>query len=107
MVYVDRMRPSIPNRHWPYKQSCHLIADTEEELHAFAKRIGLHRSWYQHKAFHLSHYDLTKYMKCKALKYGAHPITQHEFVVKIRESREKEIARRRNGTVQKESTGKT
>lgn len=26
---------------------CHLVADSEDELHAFAKRIGMARSWFQ------------------------------------------------------------
>jgi hypothetical protein len=45
-VYVDDMRMSARvgriNGVW-----CHLTADTEEELHEFATKLGLRRSWFQ------------------------------------------------------------
>ena len=40
-----------------YTDGVHLVADTEEELHKFAQKIGLKRSWYQDKS-HYPHYDL-------------------------------------------------
>lgn len=40
------------------KQSCHLMADTSDELHAFAARLGLRREWCQHQGRVLEHYDL-------------------------------------------------
>jgi hypothetical protein len=104
-VYVDLLGPSIPNKNWPYKHSCHLIADTEIELHDFARRIGLKRAWHQKKAFQISHYDLTTHMRRKAINYGAEAITQHQFVVRLRKARAEEIARRKtDGTVQKVSS---
>ena len=99
MVYVDMLLPSIPNKHWPYKDSCHLIADTEQELHHFAKRLGLQRAWHQHKPWGISHYDLTRHYRQKAIKYGAELITRHQFVVRLRKARAEEITRRQNGTV--------
>lgn len=99
-VYVDMIGPTIPNKHWPYKKGCHLIGDTETELHDFAKRVGLKRTWHQKKPFSISHYDLTIYMRRKAIKYGAIPISQHAFVVRLRRARAEEITRRQvNGTV--------
>ena len=45
-VYVDDAR--IPARvgRWDSSWS-HLFADTQDELHAFAARLGLRRSWFQ------------------------------------------------------------
>ncbi|QWQ39587.1 DUF4031 domain-containing protein [Streptomyces sp. YPW6] len=37
----------LRHTHW-----CHLTADTEDELHAFAARLGLRRSWFQTRALH-------------------------------------------------------
>ena len=93
-VYVDMIMPCAPNKYWPYKKSCHLIADTETELHDFARRMGLKRAWHQKKPFHISHYDLTINMRRKAIKYGAEPISRHKFVVRVRKVRAEEIARR-------------
>lgn len=43
-----------------YDQIGHMISDTsEDELHVFAKKIGLKREWYQHGGTGKAHYDLT------------------------------------------------
>lgn len=76
-VYVDELRNYEPHGEW-----CHMWADTEIELHEFAKRLGLRRTW-----VHLSkgtigdfvHYDLRPRKRDLALKYGAifKPLKQH------------------------------
>ena len=68
-VYVDPIMPCTPNKNWRYKYSCHLVADTVAELHAFAACLGLKRSWYQYKV--ISHYDLTVNKRREAVKLGA------------------------------------
>lgn len=69
-VYVDRIQ-SWPTRIRCFKEgSCHLWADTEAELHAFAKRLGLKRSWFQEHP-RLVHYDLTVARRAKAIELGA------------------------------------
>ncbi|WP_288482356.1 DUF4031 domain-containing protein [uncultured Deinococcus sp.] len=51
---------------------CHMTADTLEELHAMADRIGMKRSWYQPGAWlHLCHYDLTPGKRVAAVAAGA------------------------------------
>jgi hypothetical protein len=50
--------------------SCHLSADTVEELHAFAARLGLRREWFQNHP-KMPHYDLTKSRREQALRLGA------------------------------------
>lgn len=48
----------------------HLIADTEEELHQMAQRIGLKRAWFQ--AGRRPHYDIgTLRIRNLAIQMGA------------------------------------
>ncbi|MBV9335646.1 MAG: DUF4031 domain-containing protein [Solirubrobacterales bacterium] len=51
----------------------HLQADTPEELHEFAGRIGLRREWFQAKPGRPEndHYDLTRHGRERALELGA------------------------------------
>lgn len=52
----------------------HLMADTPEELLAFAKKLGLSPRWIQHQGTPLEHFDVTEPKRQKALKLGAVPI---------------------------------
>jgi hypothetical protein len=49
---------------------CHMIADTEAELHAMAAKIGVARRWYQG-----DHYDVCLSKRTKAVMLGAQQIT--------------------------------
>lgn len=51
----------------------HMQADSLEELHAFADRLGLKRSWFQTKSGRPEHdhYDLTRGKRQQAIKMGA------------------------------------
>lgn len=69
-VRVDELT-IYPNAWGPFlRGSCHLMADSEDELHAFAKRLGMKRSWFQERV-HFPHYDLTAGKRAKAVKFGA------------------------------------
>jgi hypothetical protein len=61
MIYVDNMRA-------PFGRLilCHMIADTEDELHAMADRIGVARKWYQG-----DHYDIALSKRALAVSFGA------------------------------------
>ncbi len=80
MIFVDEIRI------WPtaircFKGgSCHLFTDgTLDELHAFAKRLGLKRGWFQdHRIAH--HYDLTPARRAKAVLLGATETTTREWL---------------------------
>lgn len=63
-VYVDRARWRWPGRTW-----CHMAADGVEELHAFARRLGLKRAWFQDRR--IPHYDLTETKRAEAVLLGA------------------------------------
>lgn len=69
-VYVDWLQTWIPTKRWPYKQFCHLMADTIDELHAFAVKLGLKRQWFQAKSSR-PHYDLTAGKRRQAVHLGA------------------------------------
>ena len=67
-VYVDDMRARFHEH-----IMCHMIADTEAELHQMAARIGIARRWYQD-----DHYDVTLDRRALALQFGAREITWRE-----------------------------
>lgn len=70
-VYVDDMRVSFGRM-----VMCHMIADTDEELHAMAARIGVARRWWQSPAKSSgSHYDIALSKRALAVKFGAQQIT--------------------------------
>lgn len=78
-VYVDPMFATAPTSRWPYKHACHLFSDRSlDELHAFADRLGLRRSWFQ-KHPRLSHYDLTENKRREAILLGAVSVKGEEL----------------------------
>jgi hypothetical protein len=71
-VYVDRIMKWGRTASWPYEESCHLVADTLEELHELAESIGLRRQWFQAGLGHrVPHYDLTPNKRDQAIRNGA------------------------------------
>jgi len=54
---------------------CHMVADSDEELHAMAKHIGVSRKWHQKPGTPRSHYDICLSKKALALAAGAVAIT--------------------------------
>ena len=70
-VYVDDMRAKFGRM-----VMCHMIADTDEELHAMAARIGVDRRWWQSPAKTSgSHYDIALSKRALAVEFGAVEIT--------------------------------
>lgn len=67
---------------------CHLIADTPDELHAMADRIGVARRWFQAppKAS-FWHYDIAKSKRALAVTAGAIECDRNTFVVALRRIR--------------------
>jgi hypothetical protein len=80
-VYVDMQRN-------PFRGMlmCHMLADTESELHAMAARIGARREWYQKDAS-TPHYDIPVFRRADAIRYGAVEIGRRETVTIIRRIR--------------------
>lgn len=77
-VYVDRLRPCIKSGAWKWDKSCHLLADSLEELHAFARKIGMKRAWFQNDGGH-PHYDLNQSRRAVAVNKGAIEITDEQL----------------------------
>ncbi|MCD9029825.1 DUF4031 domain-containing protein [Luteimonas sp. BDR2-5] len=70
-VYVDdAVHP------WRGERWAHLLADTLDELHVFAARLGLPRHAFQNKTSG-AHYDITAAMRDRALALGAVAISRH------------------------------
>lgn len=49
---------------------CHMIVDSNEELHVFAESIGIKRCWY-HSSARYQHYDLNETQRRSAINAGA------------------------------------
>lgn len=72
-VYVDDMF-RYPMGEFRRMKMSHMMADTDEELHAMADRIGLARRWFQG-----DHYDVSMSLRTQAIRHGAVPITLREM----------------------------
>ena len=86
-VYVDM----LINYGWFMRgrthPTCHMIADTEEELHTIAAKIGLKRSWYQTDSI-LDHYDLTNSKRILAIQNGAIEIDRYQLIERLNKAKE-------------------
>jgi hypothetical protein len=76
-VYVDDMYLYPIGSYGRMKMS-HLIADTDEELHAMAACIGVARRWWQAPPRHDSHYDIALSKRALAIAAGAVEITYRQ-----------------------------
>jgi hypothetical protein len=61
-----------------------MVADTLEELHAMADKIGVQRKWVQHadRGQGWVHYDISMSARVKAVAHGAVEITVRELGMK-------------------------
>jgi hypothetical protein len=81
-VYVDNMSARFGRL-----IMCHMIADTEAELHAMADKIGVARKWHQG-----DHYDIALSKRALAVEFGAREIT-------LRQCAFMSMSRRRGGAL--------
>src|SRR5690348_16959577 len=90
MIYVDdwqqQARVGRHNTRWSHL-TCGPFDDLAE-LHEFAARIGLRRSWFQAKPWPRAHYDVTEPKRQQALAAGAVAITWRETGLHIIRARE-------------------
>ena len=72
MIMVDELRKiNLTLFGWGWDKGCHLTTNGDaEELHQFAKKIGLRRQWFQDHNIH-PHYDLNENKRLVALAEGA------------------------------------
>ena len=80
--YVDDMYLHPMGRFGRMKMS-HLVADTLDELHAMADRIGVARRWVQHaeRGKGWVHYDISMEKRQLAIAAGAVPITMRQLAM--------------------------
>lgn len=80
-VYVD-------GAFLPYRRMlmCHMLADTIEELHAMADKIGIARRHFQEDSS-APHYDICKSKRALAVRHGAVEIDRQKLVQLIRQWR--------------------
>ena len=87
-AYVDPLFKVPAGRGaWKWGEACHLVADSLDELHAFAKRLGLAGEWFQARKG-APHYDLTAGRRILAVKFGAKELTAREMVERMKAKRE-------------------
>ncbi|MEZ0471058.1 DUF4031 domain-containing protein [Luteimonas salinilitoris] len=70
-VYVDDAVTLWRGRRW-----AHLMADTLDELHAFAARLGIPRRAFQNRTSG-AHYDVPAELRDTAIALGATAISRH------------------------------
>ncbi len=79
-VYVDQARNAFKRM-----VMCHMLADSIEELHGMADKIGLKRSWFQPRSS--PHYDLSVEKRKLALAAGAIEVDRYGLVEVIKRLR--------------------
>lgn len=91
-VYVDQLftAPAVARKNWRYGKSCHLIADSIDELKTFALSIGMRAEWFQPESS--PHFDLTEGRRAAAIRSGAIELDRRAFVEKIQELRSRRSA---------------
>lgn len=80
-VYVDDFKAAYGRMHMN-----HMIADTDEELHAMADQIGVQRKWHQN-TISGSHYDIATSKRELAIAAGAVPITVRQAAMMTKKRR--------------------
>lgn len=91
-VYVDELRSCESTARWPYPSSCHLTADTLEELLEFAKKLGMNIRWIQSLGEWDEHFDLNARRRAVAVKLGAVEESSRDAVRRLR-AQDKELNR--------------
>ncbi|MDQ3494319.1 MAG: DUF4031 domain-containing protein [Pseudomonadota bacterium] len=77
-VYVDDAVVLWRGRRW-----AHLMADSLDELHAFASGLGLPRSAFQNRASG-AHYDVPSELRAEAVSRGAVALSRHRDRARLR-----------------------
>lgn len=97
-VYVDNMRAKFGRM-----TMCHMLADTDEELHNMAQRIGVARKWHQYPNTVKSHYDICLTKRALAVQYGAVEIDLRDTARIVRDRRIEQSNRLRTEETREQS----
>lgn len=82
MVYVDDMKAQYGRM-----VMCHMLADSDAELHAMADQIGVARKWHQKAGTPHSHYDICLAKRAQAVAAGAIEIERQQVGALLRQKR--------------------
>ena len=84
MILVDRSVDYSGMTKLRHKVWSHMVSDQDEdELHAFAKRLGLKRAWAQLRPkASAAHYDIIPAKRDLALQLGAIAVTSRELAAR-------------------------
>ena len=93
-VYVDIAIWERHDRRW-----CHLLADDEAELHAFAAGLGIERRRFQTRPERpwIDHYDIDEPRRAAAIERGAIELGRRDVVRLVARKRAATLARRSPG----------
>lgn len=78
-VYVDALFRHGGSRTFKWPVSCHMYADSLDELHRMAEAVGMKRAWFQDREG-FPHYDLVPARRKKAVELGAKEHTRTEML---------------------------
>ena len=81
-VYVDNMRAPFGRM-----TMCHMVADSDDELHAMANAIGVARRWHQKPGTPQSHYDICTSKRTAAVAAGAIEVDLRFVAMLVRRKR--------------------
>lgn len=70
----------------------HMIAETDEELHDMADKLGLKRKWFQPTPY--PHYDICQTKRKLAVDLGAIEVTVRELVKAARKWKKNNVERK-------------
>lgn len=91
-VYVD------PLNDWGFilkgrpRQTCHMVADTDGELHRMARRMGVNPAWFRRgddTNQYRRHYEITAPFRHIVLRNGATPVSHRQLATMIAQARKK------------------
>ncbi len=83
--YVDAVR-AYPGAGLRFRDFCHLLADSRDELHAMADRLGVPRRFFQDHPWRW-HYDLPEHVRVEAVRLGAIEVDLYTVGRLLRERR--------------------
>lgn len=92
MIYVDEAKWKKPNGRKLY---AHMVADTLEELHAFALKIGVKRHFFHRTKNSVCHYDITAEQRALAIHNDAAEVSTRELIKRGRYGADQDLRAQR------------
>jgi len=88
-VYVDDLMSWGWVMYGKKVKSCHLTADSEQELLEFGRKLGFKDKWLMRpkKPWKPMHYDLVESKRVRAIELGAKPITFKDVMALIKKKK--------------------